>query len=510
MAENILEMKNIVKQFPGVLANDHVTFTVEKGEVHTLLGENGAGKSTLMNILYGLYSPTSGEIWLHGEKVDIHSPRVAIEHGIGMVHQHFMLIPALTVIENVVLGMAQNKQILDLDKAADEIVALAKKYNMKVEPYQMVENLTVGEQQRLEILKALYRGADLLILDEPTAVLTPQEVDELFKMIRLLTSEGHTVIFISHKLNEVMTISNRITVLRGGKSCETVLKGNTDKHQLAKLMVGREIDLQRVEGLPDLGEIVLEMKKVECMSDKGVKALKGLSLEVRKGEILGIAGVDGNGQDEMLECISGLRKVTSGTITIAGTDSTNEHPRNILARGVAHIPADRHKRGMISQMSIKENLMLIDYYKEPFSKNHLLDWKVIEDASKRMVKAFNVKTPSIETMGGSLSGGNQQKMVLARELDRDPEFLIAAHPVRGLDIGATEYVRERLLEERKKGAGILLVSTELEEIMTLSDRIAVIYEGEIMGVVDVYDATVAELGLMMAGSRKVELDATTY
>ncbi|QRN85260.1 ABC transporter ATP-binding protein [Clostridia bacterium] len=502
MAENILEMRDIVKQFPGVLANDHVTFKVEKGEVHTLLGENGAGKSTLMNILYGLYSPTSGEIWLHGKKVDIHSPRVAIENGIGMVHQHFMLIPALTVIENVILGMTENKQVLDLDGAANAFVELAQKYNMKIDPYEMVENLTVGEQQRVEILKALYRGADLLILDEPTAVLTPQEVDELFKMIDTLTGEGHTVIFISHKLNEVMHISNRVTVLRSGKSCETVLKENTDKHELARLMVGREIDLDRSIGKPQLGDVVLEMKDVECVGDKGINALNGLNLTVRKGEILGIAGVDGNGQDEMLDVIAGLRKVTKGSIKICGTDSTNSNPREIMKRGVAHIPADRHKRGMISEMSIKENLMLIDYYKPPFAKGKRLNWNEIEKSSERLLKEFNVKAPSIETAGGSLSGGNQQKMVLARELDRDPEFLIAAHPVRGLDIGATEFVHERLIAERANGVGILLVSTELEEILTLADRIAVIYEGEIMGVIEAEDATVAELGLMMAGSKK--------
>ncbi len=504
MAENILEMREIVKQFPGVLANDHVTFKVEKGEVHTLLGENGAGKSTLMNILYGLYSPTSGEVWLHGKKVDIHSPKVAIENGIGMVHQHFMLIPALSVIENVVLGMSENKQVLDLEGASKALVELAEKYNMKIDPHEMVENLTVGEQQRIEILKALYRGADLLILDEPTAVLTPQEVEELFKIINKLTGEGHTVIFISHKLNEVMNISNRVTVLRGGKSCETVMKEDTDKHQLAKLMVGREIDLDRVLEEPKLGDVVLEMKDVECMGDKGVLALKGFNLTLRKGEILGIAGVDGNGQDEMLDVMTGLRKVTKGSIKICGADATNAKPRDILERGVAHIPADRHKRGMIKDMSIKENLMLINYYKPPFAKGKILDWKAIEEVSERMVKDFNVKTPTIETAGGSLSGGNQQKMVLARELDRDPEFLIAAHPVRGLDIGATEYVHERLVEERAKGAGILLVSTELEEVMTLSDRIAVIYEGEIMGVVDAEEATVSELGLMMAGSKRHE------
>jgi len=502
MSENILEMRNIVKQFPGVLANDNVNFTVRKGEVHTLLGENGAGKSTLMNILYGLYHPTSGEIWLHGKKTLIHSPKDAIENGIGMVHQHFMLIPALSVIENVILGMSENKAVLDLGTASKKLVDLAKKYNMKVNPDDLVETLTVGEQQRLEILKALFRGADLLILDEPTAVLTPQEVDELFKMIHMLTEEGHTVIFISHKLNEVMFISDRITVLRNGKSYETVNKEDTNKDQLANLMVGRDISLDFDKPAVNLGDVVLKMENVRCMSEKGIEALRGINLELRKGEILGIAGVDGNGQDELLECITGLKKVTGGTIEINGEDMTNGSPRKIMQKNVAHIPADRHKRGMISAMSVKENLMLIDYYKEKFAKGKLLKWDKISQEAKDLVKEFNVKTSTIETFAGTLSGGNQQKMVLARELSREPDFLIAAHPVRGLDIGATEFVRSRILDERNRGAGVLLVSTELEEIMSLSDRIAVLYEGEVMGVLNREDATIPEIGLMMAGSRR--------
>ncbi len=502
MSENILEMRNIVKQFPGVLANDNVNFQVRRGEVHCLLGENGAGKSTLMNILYGLYDQTSGDILLNGEVVNISSPRVAIEHGIGMVHQHFMLIPALTVIENVILGMPENSQILDLDAASKKLMELANKYHIKLNPNDMVENLSVGEEQRLEILKALFRGADLLILDEPTAVLTPQEVEELFKMIHKLTNEGHTVIFISHKLNEVMYISDRITVLRNGRSCETVNKENTDKHQLANLMVGRDINLDIEKPPAQLGETVLEMKDVHAMSVKGVEALRGVTLDIRKGEILGVAGVDGNGQDELLECITGLKPVTKGTIKVNGEDMTNASPRNIMKSGVGHIPANRHKRGMILEMPVKENLMMIDYYKKKFANGMLLKWDEIEKESEELVKEFNVKTASIDTPAGTLSGGNQQKMVLARELSRSPVFLIAAHPVRGLDIGATEFVRTRILDERNRGAGVLLVSTELEEIMSMSDRIAVMYEGEIMGIVNREDATVSELGLMMAGSKR--------
>mgnify|MGYP000073381954 FL=1 len=501
----LLQMQDITKQFPGVLANDKVNFEVEKGEVHTLLGENGAGKSTLMNILYGLYQPTSGTIKLRGQKVEITSPKVAIDLGIGMVHQHFMLIPALTVVENVILGIKPERgSVLDLEGAAEKIVALGKKYNMNIDPWAKVWQLSVGQQQRLEIIKALYRGADLLILDEPTAVLTPQEVEELFVIMRQLTSEGHTVIFISHKLNEVMTISNRVTVLRAGRSVATVNTKDTNKEELARLMVGRDVFL-RMDKKPCIPkEPVLQMEEVECLNNKGLKALKKLSLEVRAGEVLAIAGVDGNGQSELVDTITGLRKVTGGRILLNGKDVTNKAPREILEEKVAHIPEDRHKRGLVMNFSIKENIMLMNYYKEPYSKGIILDWNYIEDHSEELVQQFNVKCPNIEVKVKNLSGGNQQKVILGREIDREPRLLIAMHPTRGLDIGAMEYVHKRIIEERDRGAAVLLVSTELEEVLSLSDRIAVLYEGEIMGIVENNEnVNIEELGLMMAGSKRL-------
>lgn len=499
-----LEMKGIVKQFPGVLANDNVNFEVVAGEVHTLLGENGAGKSTLMSILYGLYQPTAGEIYLKGQKVEITSPKVAIELGIGMVHQHFMLIPALTAVENVILGTRSTKgAVLDLEGAAQKIAELSKQYRMDIDPWAKVWQLSVGQQQRLEIIKALFRGADLLILDEPTAVLTPQEVEELFGVMRQLTQEGHTVIFISHKLNEVMAISNRVTVLRGGKSVATVNTKDTNKEELARLMVGRDVFLRFDKKPCSPGDPVLQMQGVECLNNKGLKALKELTFTLQAGEVLAIAGVDGNGQSELVETITGLRKVTAGKVMVNGRDVTNKHPRDILEQKVAHIPEDRHRRGLVMDMSVKENIMLMSYYQKPFAKGLFLDWDFIDKHSQEIVEQYNVKTPGIETLARNLSGGNQQKVILGREIYREPNLLIAMHPTRGLDIGATEYVHKRIIQERDRGCGVLLVSTELEEVLSLSDRIAVIYEGEIMGVMDNKDVNIEELGLMMAGSKRL-------
>lgn len=499
----LLEMKNICKNFTGVNANTNCNLQIEKGEVHALLGENGAGKSTLMNVLYGLYTPTSGEIFWKGQRVEIKSPKAAIELGIGMVHQHFMLIPALTVIENVVLGMHSGKRgILDLKKAADEFQDLTKKYNMDIDPWGEVGQLSVGQQQRLEILKALYRGADLLILDEPTAVLVPQEVDELFQIIRKLTSEGHTVIFISHKLKEVMTICDRISVLRLGNSIATLNVKDTNKEELARLMVGRDVSLNFDKKSANLGEVVLELKNVDCFNNKGIKAIKNMNLHLRAGEILGIAGVDGNGQSELVDAIVGLRKVTGGHILINGNDVTNKSTREILEQKVGHIPEDRHKRGVLLPMNITENIMMMSYYKEPFSKGWRLNWKKIIRNAENIVEQYQVKTTSIDELIQNLSGGNQQKIVLGREISREPNLLIAMHPVRGLDIGATEYVHERLMEQRDNGKAVLLISGELDELISLSDRIAVIYEGEIMGIVEAKNVAVQELGLMMTGAKK--------
>ncbi len=496
----ILEMKNIVKQFPGVLANDNVNLTVEKGSIHALMGENGAGKSTLMNILYGLYAPSSGQILFNGQEIQITSPKHAIEHGIGMVHQHFMLIPALSVIENVVLGRPENKKVLDLKNDAEAFVALGARYNMKIEPYELIADLTVGQQQRVEILKSIYRGAELLILDEPTAVLTPQEVTELFKIMNQLKEEGKTIIFISHKLKEVLTICDTITVLRLGKSQPSVPSAGTTREELAEMMVGRKVFLNVDKGPYKPGDSVLRMENVFTKGIHG--ALNDVSLDIRKGEIMGIAGVDGNGQDALIESITGLDKVTKGHIFIKGKDMTNSTPRDILEQKVSHIPADRHKRGMVSTMSIKENMILISYYKEPYQKFGFLNWKFIEEQSEEIVKRFKVKTPNIQELGGKLSGGNQQKMVLGRELSRDPDLCIAAHPVRGLDIGATEYVHECLVAERDKGNAVLLVSTELDEVLTLADRIAVMYEGRIMGILNKEDFDITRIGMMMAGQNQ--------
>lgn len=496
----ILEMKNIVKQFPGVLANDNVNLTVEKGSIHALMGENGAGKSTLMNILYGLYAPSSGQIIFNEKEIQITSPKHAIEHGIGMVHQHFMLIPALSVIENVVLGKHENKKILDLKNDAEAFVALGARYNMKIDPYALIEDLTVGQQQRVEILKSIYRGAELLILDEPTAVLTPQEVTELFKIMTQLKEEGKTIIFISHKLKEVLTICDTITVLRLGKSQPSVPSAGTTKEELAEMMVGRKVFLNVDKGPYKPGESVLKMENVFTKGVHG--ALNDVSLDIRKGEIMGIAGVDGNGQDALIEAITGLDKVSAGHIFIKGKDMTNATPRDILEQQVSHIPADRHKRGMVSTMSIKENMILISYYKEPYQKFGFLNMKFIEEQAEEIVKRFKVKTPNIQELGGKLSGGNQQKMVLGRELSRDPDLCIAAHPVRGLDIGATEYVHECLVAERDKGNAVLLVSTELDEVLTLADRIAVMYEGRIMGILNKEEFDITRIGMMMAGQNQ--------
>ncbi len=496
----LLEMKHITKRFGSVVANYNVDLSVEKGEVHALLGENGAGKSTLMNILYGMYNQSEGEIYFQGKQVHITDPKHAIELGIGMVHQHFMLIPALTVIENVVLGYKDNSPVLNLKEAAQKFTAMAKRYNMDIDPWLKVSELSVGQQQRLEILKALYREADLLILDEPTAVLTPQEVEGLFHMIRQLTAEGKTVIFISHKLAEIMEICDRCTVLRLGTLAACVkIDEVKDKEHLASLMVGKSVELVTAKDKAKPGEIVLEVSNISCLNERNLDALKEISFHVKKGEILGICGVDGNGQSELIKCITGLLKVKSGTIKIHGKDVTNLSPKDVLQHDVAHIPEDRHKMGMIKDMTVEENLILMSYDQAPYSKNGILDWKCIEGHSCEICRAFSVKTPTIKELAGNLSGGNQQKFVVGRELDRNPKLLIAVHPSRGLDIGATKYIQGRIIEERDRGAAVLMVSTELDEIMEISDRIMVIYEGKIMGIVDQTDATRNGLGLLMAG-----------
>ena len=495
-----LEMRGITKRFPGVLASDHVDFDVKSGEVHALLGENGAGKSTLMKILYGLYHPDEGEILLNGKPVSISSPNDSIHLGIGMIHQHFMLVQTLTVAENVALGLPSTRGVLtDLDVVSKRILELADIYGLKIDPSAYIWQLSVGQQQRVEIIKALYRGAALLILDEPTAVLTPQEVDELFVIMHQMVKDGHALIFISHKLHEVVEISNRVTVLRDGRKIGTRPTSETTKQDLANWMVGREVGFAPDRGKVEVKEARLKLDDVTCSSDRGTPGLRGVSLEVHSGEILGIAGVSGNGQRELAESITGLRKVTAGKVFLEGREITNLAPGEITERMLSYIPEERMRDGMIHEFTIAENLILREHQKMPYSRYGFLNLRDISKHAEELIKAFRVKTPSQETHAKSLSGGNIQKVVLAREISRNPRAIIAAQPTRGLDIGATEYVREQLLVERRKGTAIMLISEDLDEIFALSDRIAVIYEGQIMDIVPRADATPEKLGLLMAG-----------
>ncbi len=505
-----LEMRGIVKRFPGVLANDHVDFDVRRGEVHTLLGENGAGKSTLMKILYGLHQPDEGQILIDDEQVHISSPADAIRHGIGMIHQHFMLVETITVAENVALGLKSSRgPLMDLDVVSARIEELSSAYGIKVDPAAYVWQLSVGEQQRVEIIKALYRNVSLLALDEPTAVLTPQEVDDLFVTLRRMASEGHPLIFISHKLHEVLDISDRITVLRNGRKIGTVPKEGATKSSLASMMVGREIALERSHDAVQIGEPGLQVRGLHALNDRGLPALDGVDLEVRAGEILAIAGVSGNGQRELAQVIAGLRQATEGTVLLNGVDVTAWKIKDRRNAGLAYIPEKRMRDGVIQQFTIAENLLLHEYDKAPFARRGFINFSAVEKHSEELIQSFKVKTPSQKTLMSTLSGGNIQKAILARELSGNPKVLIAAQPTRGVDIGATEYIHQRLLDQRmihnklldqrKAGTATLLISEDLDEILMLADRIAVIYEGRIMGIVERADATVEQLGLMMAG-----------
>jgi len=495
-----LEMRGIVKRFPGVLASDHVDFDIRAGDVHALLGENGAGKSTLVKILYGLYDPDEGEVLLNGKPVSIDSPVDAIELGIGMIHQHFMLVESLTVAENVALGLPSSREPLtDLDRVSKRILELAEIYGLQVDPDAYIWQLAVGQRQRVEIIKALYRGAALLILDEPTAVLTPQEVDEFFVTIRQMVGDGHSVIFISHKLHEVIAISNRVSVLRDGKMVDSRDTAGCTKADLARMMVGREVSMKPERADIEQGEVRLELKDLCAESDREMPAVCGMNLKIHSGEIMGLAGVSGNGQRELAEIITGLRPVTEGQVLLEGVDVTGQLPGDLTEQMIAYIPEERMKDGMIQDFTVAENAVLRDHHKEPFSRSGFLLLRTIAEFADKLIKSFQVKTPSRETPAKNLSGGNIQKVVLARELSRQPRVLIAAQPTRGVDIGATEYVHSLLLEQREKGTAILLISEDLDEVMGLSDRIAVIYEGHIMGVVDADLATPEQLGLMMAG-----------
>ncbi len=498
-----VEMRGIVKRFPGVLAVDHVDFDVHAGEVHALLGENGAGKTTLMKILYGMYRPDAGEIFLNGERVHFTSPQDAIRHSIGMVHQHFMLVETLTVVENVALGLPSSRGFLtDLDRVAEQIVQLAERYRLQIDPWAYIWQLSVGQQQRVEIIKALYRGADVLILDEPTAVLTPQEVEELFQIIRQMVQEGHGIVFISHKLHEVLAISERVTVLRDGRKIGTRPTQEITKETLASWMVGRPVSPALNPGSGERGALCLRLEGVSCLNDRGVSGLKEVSLEVYHGEILGIAGVSGNGQRELAEVIAGLRPLTAGRIWLEGEEITALSPAERTLRGMAYIPEERMRDGVIREFSVAENLLLKDHPRPPFARSTFLRLKEIARHADALIDRYQIKTPSRETPVRSLSGGNIQKVVLARELSATPRFILAAQPTRGLDIGATEYVRSQLLAQRQAGVAILLISEDLDEILALADRIAVMYEGQIMDILPRAQATPEKLGLLMAGVRQ--------
>jgi simple sugar transport system ATP-binding protein len=494
-------LRDIVKCFPGVVANSGVCFDVEPGEVHALLGENGAGKSTLMRQLYGMYQPDSGEIYVDGKSRTFRSPADAIRLGIGMIHQHFMLVPTLTVAENVALGQRSSRgPLLDQKRVIARVNELSTAYGIKVDPSARVWQLSVGEQQRVEILKALYRGAGLIILDEPTAVLTPQEVKDLFDTLRRMVAEGHSLIFISHKLAEVLAISDRVTVLRDGEVIGTVPTPEATRDGLVKMMVGREV--ADVEPRPlNAGGQLLRIQGLHALGDRGDEALRGIDLSVRSGEIVGLAGVSGNGQRELSEVLAGMRSSSAGTVSIGGADITGADLNARLAAGLAFIPEERMRDGAIREFSVEENVFLHDHKLPRFRHGAFLNFGAMRDYARVLVDDFAVKTPSLDTPIKNLSGGNIQKLIMARELSRNPKLLVAAQPTRGVDIGATNYIHERLLEERDSGVGILLVSEDLDELRSLSDRIAVMYEGRIVGIVNRGEASVEEIGLMMAGIR---------
>ncbi|HFI0213283.1 TPA: ABC transporter ATP-binding protein [Streptococcus suis] len=500
--DNVIEMRNITKIFGEFVANDHINLHVRRGEIHALLGENGAGKSTLMNMLAGLLEPTSGEIAINGEVVSIDSPSKAAHLGIGMVHQHFMLVDAFTVAENIILGSETTKGgVIDLKKAIAEIKELSERYGLEVDPTAKVADISVGAQQRVEILKTLYRGADLLIFDEPTAVLTPAEIAELLKIMKKLIEEGKSIILITHKLDEIRAVANRVTVIRRGKSIETVDVAGATNEDLAEWMVGRSVSFKTEKIASNPKEVILSIKDLVVNENRGIPAVKGLNLDVRAGEVVGIAGIDGNGQSELIQAITGLRKVKSGSITIKGEEIVGKTPRKITEMQVSHVPEDRHRDGLVLQMSVAENIALQTYYKEPNSKNGILNYNKINEKARQLMEEFDVRGASELVPSKALSGGNQQKAIIAREIDRNPDLLIVSQPTRGLDVGAIEYIRKRLIAERDKGKAVLVVSFELDEILDVSDRIAVIHDGTIHGIVDPATTNKQELGVLMAGGK---------
>lgn len=496
----VIEMRHITKEFGTFKANDDVNLQVKKGEIHALLGENGAGKSTLMNMLSGILEPTSGEIYLNGKVVKVTSPTAANRLGIGMVHQHFMLVDAFTVTENIILGSEKTHfGTLNKKAARKEIEEVSKRYGLSVNPDAYVRDISVGMQQRVEILKTLYRGAEVLIFDEPTAVLTPQEIDELITIMKELVKEGKSIILITHKLDEIKAVADRCTVIRRGKGIGTVNIKDVTSQQLADMMVGRAVSFKTAKKLAQPKEVVLDVQNLVVKENRGVEAVKDLSLQVRAGEVLGIAGIDGNGQSELLQALTGLRKVESGRITINGDDITNRTPRKITESGVGHVPEDRHKYGLVLDMTLAENIGIQTYYQEPYSKMGVLNYGEINEHARELIQEFDVRTVNELVAAKALSGGNQQKAIIAREVSRDPDLLIVANPTRGLDVGAIEFIHKRLIEQRDKLKAVLLISFELEEILNVSDRIAVIHAGKIVGIVDPNETSEKELGLLMAG-----------
>lgn len=497
---NVVEMKKITKIFPGVIANEDVDFNLRKGEIHVLLGENGAGKTTLMNVLYGLYMQESGEIYINGKLAEMKSPSEAIANGIGMVHQHFMLVQNFTVAENIVLGDEPKKGLrVDYNAAREKVQELADKYEFKINADDIIEEMTVGQQQKVEILKALYRKAEILILDEPTAVLTPQEIDELAVILRNLTDEGKSIILITHKLKEIMIMSDRVTIIRRGRSVGTVETHDTNIDKLAELMVGRKVNLIVSKEAHESKDTILRVDDIEASDARGVKILKGISFDVKRGEIFGLAGVDGNGQTELVEVLTGLRKATKGKVLLDEVDLTKMKTNEIIEKGVSHIPEDRHKRGLILDFSLYENTILGQHKKDKFSKGQVMKYPEIKKYTRGLIEDFDIRTPSELIKAGSLSGGNQQKLIAGREISKNPDLLIAAQPTRGLDVGAIEYIHKRLIDERNRDKAVLLVSLELDEVLALSDRIGVIYDGKILGIMDAKDATERKLGVLMAG-----------
>lgn len=498
----VIEAKGITKRFPGVLANDRVDLKLHKGEILALLGENGAGKSTLMNMLYGLYHPDEGEIWIKGERVELKSPRDAIARGIGMVHQHFQLVPVMTVAENVMLGseVTHRGGRLNIREAEKRVRELSQQYGLAVDPTAVVEDLPVGTQQRVEIVKALYRNANILILDEPTAVLTPQEAQELFRIMRDLTDQDVSIIFITHKLKEVLAIADNIAVLRGGRMVGTANPEEATESSLAEMMVGREVILSVEKEAAAPRDVVLQVEDLQVEDDRGHLAVRGVDLKVRAGEIVGVAGVQGNGQRELVEALTGLRPIVGGRFEIAGKDSTHLSPRRVTELGVAHIPEDREKHGLVMGYSVADNMVLNQYFHKPFADGFVMHHDKIDEQGKKLVKEYDVRTPGVHTMARNLSGGNKQKVIVAREFSRPVKLLIAAQPTRGIDVGSIEFIHKQIVRQRDQGVAVLLVSAELDEILGLADRIAVIFDGRIVKILDVADATREKLGLLMAGS----------